>query len=166
MAIIGIMASLSLVVFGDQVAKSRHKKNVSNDTSWLQSIQNTATKQNKVCVIKINKLESKALPDNSFSSISPDEYCDNISPYEFLAAIDVLRPSPGCGSDSNNLFIIFSPNGVLPCGGELLLKSDTLRNGQSEIRCINVLPPLGVIRQGLQTQATASGESCDYKNAF
>ena len=172
LVIIGAMASLSLVVFSDQLAKSRHKKNVANDTSWLLSIQNKAVEQNKVCVIRIDKATSKAFVDNSsFSAIDADEYCNNINSYEFNAAIDSFAPPYDCSSDANNLYIIFPPSGVVPCGGEILLKSDSLKqgssNGKSEIRCINILSPMGQIRQGLQTQAIQeSGGTCDYTNAF
>lgn len=172
LVIVGTMASLTLVIFSDQLAKSRHKKNVANDASWLQSIQNKAVEQNKVCVIRVDKAASKAIPDvSTFSAIDSNEYCNNISSYEFNATIDSFAPPYDCSSDANNLYIIFPPSGVVPCGGEILLKSDVLKQGksegQSEIRCINILSPIGQIRQGLQTQALQeSGGSCDYTNAF
>ncbi len=170
LVIVGVMASLSLVVFSDQLVKGRHKKNTSNDASWLQSIQNKAVEQNKICLIRIEKATNKAFAEDntSFPSIGADEYCTGIGSYQFNATIDTfLDPSLSCGSDANKLYVIFPPSGVVPCGGEILLKSDVFRNGNSQIRCINIVPPIGEIKQGLQTQAVlTSGGSCDYTNTF
>ena len=172
MVFVGVMSSLSLIVFGDQLAKSEHKNNVNKDASWLQSIQNKAVEQNKVCVIKIEKSAQRAVADTSFVAIATTEYCTGISPYKFSATINTLNPDPlstTCKSDPNDpntMYIIFPPSGAIPCGGEILFQSEVLRNNDAEFefRCVNITTPLGVIRQGLQTQETP--ESCDYTKSF
>ena len=171
MATIGVMLGISLVVFRDEVIKAQHKKDVNTDAAWLQSIQTKALEQNKICAIRIEKAASAADTDvaqsyTGFASISSDEYCTGIAPHQFNASIqqfsaDSQNLSSVCPSDANNLYLVFPPTGSVPCGGEILFESEALRNGTTKVRCINILVPLGLFREGLQI-----GGSCNYTNAF
>lgn len=171
LALIGAMLGLSLVVFRDQVIKAQHKKDVNTDAIWLQSIQNKAAEQNRICAIRIIK---STTPNNAdiaqaytgFTSIASNEYCTGIAPHRFNSKIQQLAVGAQnlnsvCPSDSNNLYLIFPPSGAVPCGGEILLESEPLRDGSTKVRCLNILPPLGIFREGIQI-----GGTCDYTNAF
>lgn len=164
-AIVGILSALSIVTFKQQLRKERLKADTREAMSWIKATQGKAIQQNKICEITINKqLNTASQTQEAESNIAAVDRCADISTYTLDSTIHSLTPDPysssSCliGTDSNALRITFTARGTLPCGGEIRLISEDSKT----TRCINLIAPLGVIREGLLKQGSGS---CDYTSA-
>ena len=164
-AIVGILSGLSIVTFNQQLKKERLKADTREAMSWIKAIQGKAIQQNKICEITISKqLNTASQTLEAESNVATDDQCADISTYALESTIHSLTPDPysssSCliGNGSDALRITFTARGTLPCGGEIRLISEDSKT----TRCINLIAPLGVIREGLLNQGTGS---CDYTSA-
>ena len=162
-SIIGILSGLSVVTFSNQFKKEGLKEASRDATSWLKDLQAKAIQQNRICEIVIDKTSGTAAQvDINSSSLSEAERCTAVSTYSFKTPIHALlrdgqsRISCPLSDEDSQLHVTFTARGTLPCGGEVVL----IAQDGSNKRCINLMAPLGVIREGLQ-----QGEACDYTTA-
>ena len=164
-AIIGIMSGLGIVTFRQQLNNENLKATSRDAVSWLESIQNQAIQTNKICEITINKTLNTATSTAAADSIvNQSDQCTDINSFTFESSISTLTTDPNngtscsIGTSNDALRIIFTARGTLPCGGEIQLISED----NKKRRCINLIAPLGLIREGLRHQGS---ESCDYTSA-
>lgn len=162
-AIVGILSGLSVVTFSRQFKKERLKEASRDASAWLQALQAKAVQQNRICEIVIDQALATATPVAiEQSSLSEAEQCTGIGSYSFKAAIYSLvhdeQSISACPvtAEDGQLRVTYTARGTLPCGGEVVLVGE---DGVTK-RCINLMAPLGLIREGLQ-----HGEGCDYTTA-
>ncbi len=164
-AVVGILSGLSIVTFSQQLKKEQLKADSREAISWIRAIQSKAIQQNKICEITFSKeLNTASQTEESESDVTAVDRCTGISPYTMESAIQSLTPDPYSSSTCllptsiDALRITFTARGTLPCGGEIRLTS----KDSATTRCINLIAPLGVIREGLLKQGSGS---CDYTSA-
>ena len=156
-AIIGILSGISITTFGRNRSKEELKQASREGVTWLKRVQSQAIQQHRICAITIDRQSASAVATpSSVSTLQESEQCTGIGSHTFNSPIILLKSDCPFSDDSQSLNISFTARGTMPCGGEIYLES---RNKNNQ-RCISLLAPLGVIREGPKIQ-----DQCDYTSA-
>jgi len=163
--IIGIISGLSFMTFGQQFGKEKIKASSRNTISWLKNVQSKAIQQNKICEITISKaLNTASSTDDQNSEVAAEDRCMSVSTHNLGSTITSLSQDQSnnsdctLGTENENLRITFTARGILTCGGEIRIISEDKKT----TRCINLIVPLGIIREGLLNKEEGA---CDYTSA-
>ncbi len=159
MAIVGILSGISIASFDRNYKQEVLKQDSREASAWLREVKSKAVQQNRICEVTIDRSLGTATQTNSSDSgLAAADRCEQLGSYSFRAPISTLISDSQCQwvDNSNKLLISFTARGTLPCGGVIHL-TDTKN---SATRCINLLSPLGVIREGPEQQGI-----CNYTNA-
>ena len=156
-AIVGILSGISITTFGRNRSKEELKQASREGIAWLKQVQSRAIQQHRICAITIDRQSASAVATPaSVSTLQESEQCTDTGSHTFNSPIILLKSDCPFSDDSQSLNISFTARGTMPCGGEIYLES---RNTNNQ-RCISLLAPLGVIREGPKNQ-----DQCDYTSA-
>ena len=156
-AIVGILSGMSITTFGRNRSKEELKLASREGIAWLKQVQSRAIQQHRICAITIDRQSASAVATpSSVSTLQESEQCTGIGSHTFNSPIILLKSDCPFSDDSQSLNVSFTARGTMPCGGEIYLES---RNKNNQ-RCISLLAPLGVIREGPKNQ-----DQCDYTSA-
>ena len=156
-AIVGILSGISITTFGRNRNKEELKQASREGIAWLKQVQSRAIQQHRICAITIDRQSASAVATpSSVSTLQESEQCTDIGSHSFNSAIVLLKSDCPFSDESQSLNVSFTARGTMPCGGEIYLES---RNKNNQ-RCISLLAPLGVIREGPKNQ-----DQCDYTSA-
>jgi len=156
-AIVGILSGISITTFGRNRSKEELKQASREGIAWLKQVQSRAIQQHRICAITIDRQSASAVATpTSVSTLQESEQCTDTGSHTFNSPIILLKSDCPFSDDSQSLNISFTARGTMPCGGEIYLES---RNTNNQ-RCISLLAPLGVIREGPKNQ-----DQCDYTSA-
>jgi len=156
-AIVGILSGISITTFGRNRSKEELKQASREGIAWLKQVQSRAIQQHRICAITIDRQSASAVATpTSVSTLQESEQCTGIGSHTFNSPIILLKSDCPLSDDSQSLNVSFTARGTMPCGGEIYLES---RNKNNQ-RCISLLAPLGVIREGPKNQ-----DQCDYTSA-
>ena len=159
-AIVGILSGISIASFGRNYKNEALKRDTREASAWLRDVKSKAVQQNRICEITIDRSLGTATQTNSSDSgIATGDRCEQLGSYSFKTPISTLISDSQCLRDDNNnkLLISFTARGTLPCGGEIRITD----GDYSETRCIKLISPLGVIREGPEQQGI-----CNYANSY
>lgn len=155
--IVGILGGISVTTFGRNRSKEELKKTSRETIDWLKQVQSRAIQQHRICAITIDRESASAVATPiSVSKLQESEQCTDIGFHSFSSPIILLKSDCPSSDDTQSLNISFTARGTMPCGGEIYLES---RNKNNQ-RCISLIAPLGVIREGPKIQS-----ECDYTSA-
>ena len=155
--IVGILSGISITTFGRNRSKEELKQASREGVTWLKRVQSQAIQQHRICAITIDRQSASAVATpTSVSTLQESEQCTGIGSHTFNSPIILLKSDCPFSNDSQSLNVSFTARGTMPCGGEIHLES---RNTNNQ-RCISLLAPLGVIREGPKIQG-----QCDYTSA-
>lgn len=155
--IVGILSGISITTFGRNRSKEELKQASREGVAWLKQVQSRAIQQHRICAVTIGQQSASAVATpSSVSTLQESEQCIDIGSHSFNSPIILLKSDCPFSDDSQSLNVSFTARGTMPCGGEIHLES---RNKNNQ-RCISLLAPLGVIREGPKIQG-----QCDYTSA-
>ena len=155
--IVGILSGISITTFGRNRSKEELKQASREGIAWLKQVQSQAIQKHRICAITIDRQSASAVATPlSVSQLQESKQCTDIGAHTFNSPIILLKSDCPFSDDSQSLNVSFTARGTMPCGGEIHLES---RN-KSNQRCISLLAPLGVIREGPKIQ-----DQCDYTSA-
>jgi len=173
-AIVGILAGISVVAFTRNWRDERVKAASRETAAWLDEVRRVAIQKATPCRIRVN-LEQRQLsldpnPDNPFEFCGSDLYAplDLTSKIQnsselVLCSADLGESDPAItplncnGLQTGSSTLVVTPRGTATSG--LLIKFHMPQAGTD--RCVAVMAPLGQIRSG---KATSTG--CDFTTAF
>lgn len=156
-AIVGILSGISITTFGINRSKEELKQASREGITWFKRVQSQAIQQHRICAITIDRQSASAVATpSSVSNLQESEQCTDIGTHTFSSPVILLKSDCPFSNDSQSLNVSFTARGTMPCGGEIHLES---RNTNDQ-RCISLLAPLGVIREGPKIQG-----QCDYTSA-
>lgn len=173
-AIVGILAGVSIVTFGRNWRDERVKAATLETSAWLEEVRKIAIQKATPCRVTITPADAQLALDPNPDD--PAQYCassnraalnlretvQNTSEL-LLCAADLAGADPASytlpctSSQSGSQSLIFTPRGTVTNG--LLLKVH-MEEANTD-RCIAVMDPMGQIRSG---RATATG--CDFTTAY
>lgn len=173
-AVVGILAGLSIVTFGRNWRAERVKAATRESSAWLEEVRKIAIQKATPCRVTITPADAQLALDPNPDD--PAQYCassnraalnlrDTVQNTNelLLCAADLAGADPASynlpctSSQSGSQNLIFTPRGTATNG--LLLKLH-LEQASTD-RCIAVMAPLGQIRSG---RATDTG--CDFTTAY
>jgi prepilin-type N-terminal cleavage/methylation domain-containing protein len=174
MAILGILAGISVASFARNWNDERLKAASRETTAWLDEVRRIAIQKATPCRIRIDSGSAQLSLDPNAANAA--EFCaadlkgalalrsaiPNTGALQLCSSvvngIDPATTTLPCSAEQNTTTqVVFTPRGTATTGVLIQLNlPDTSRQ-----RCIAVLAPLGQIRSG---KATSSG--CDFTTAF
>lgn len=171
MVLAGILSGISIVTLSQRWAQERLLAAARETHSWLDTQRRFAMKEGQACEITINVANASLDPTGSTISLSDGSNLSNsCSSQAALSIRDTVQNGNGITlstSPNNASTIRFSFRGLseVTTGtgttNELVLKLN--HPGSNKQRCVKILSPLGLIRNGW---ATANSETCMYSNSF
>lgn len=175
-AIVGIMAGISIYAFTRNWRDERVKAATRESSAWLEEIRRLAIQRAEPCHIQIDQANATfSVTEQMDSCNQPSEAGDDIAGFSprtsiqnsqqlIICATDldgydpVSINLPCSGNPTGNIQTIFTPRGSVTRG--ILLK---LHMSEASMdRCIAVMAPLGQIRSG----RTNSNGVCNFETAF
>lgn len=159
-AIVGILSGISITSFGRNYKQEALKRDSREASAWLREVKSKAVQQNRICEVTIDRSLGTATQTNpSDSGLAAADRCEQLGSYSFREPISTLISDSQClwDDNTNKLLISFTARGTLPCGGEIRLTDPKY----STTRCIKLVSPLGLIREGPERQGT-----CNYTNSY
>jgi Tfp pilus assembly protein FimT len=175
-AIVGILAGISVVTFTRNWRDERVKAATRETTGWLDEVRRIAIQKATPCRVSIDRANASLALDADGGTDDTNTYCADTlyasldlhtvvqnGSSLLLCTADLANADPAsyalsCNSSqtgSSNL--VFTPRGTVTSGLLIKLHMDQANTD----RCIAVMAPLGQIRSG---RATSSG--CDFKTAY
>ena len=168
--IVGILAGIGMGHYQRNWKEERLKAITRETAAWLEDARLQALQQSETCVIEIDDANTtlKAASDDNGNN------CIDISPLELKQKIQNIDNLILCSdtSTSGNLIcdslhtssqtsgttkIIITPRGTVAQGGLIKLNlNQSIKN-----RCIVIVQPLGLIRQGIEQNS-----SCNFNTDF
>jgi prepilin-type N-terminal cleavage/methylation domain-containing protein len=173
-AILGILAGVSFVIYTRNWRDERVKAASRETAAWLDDVRRVAIQRATPCRIQVNRelleLSLDPNPENDaefcaetlYGSLNLPAKIQNSSELVLCSSdIELNDPAtsalPCNGSQSGSSTLVFTPRGTATTG--LLIKFHMPQAGTD--RCVAVMAPLGQIRSG---KATSTG--CDFTTAF
>ena len=172
MIILGILSSLAFVNLSMRMNKERLKSTARSMENWINTQRNLAMQNNLTCKVLINK-SSLMLSSENLNSTSAgcDPNQSSASTFNVMTSFGQNSPnlvmtfepsSAQTGDQAEILFSFrgFSENTNLPISGapfEIKLRDPGLK----AIRCVKIISPIGLIRDGYALDSTSS---CIYNN--
>ena len=174
--IVSIMSSMMLVQFTRNVKDERLKGVTREASVWLKDVQARSRQLMQTCRVQLNE-ESKELSitENTNDGNSADE-CTGIGTLTLNELVEQTSNLKICGQESdahdftctqssdggttaseNRTSLIFTPRGTVVRSAVIKLNLDN----ETTNRCIAVLSPLGIVREGRE-----NANSCDFTTAF
>jgi len=164
--IVGILSGLGSVTFQESWEKEQLKVASRAVVEWLEDTRMKAIQQSQTCVISINDASAQL----EASTLENGNNCIDLADLDLRSTVQNLNQLKICSqSDINtNLScvsstaavvtdIVFTPRGTVALGGLLKLHA----GGSIANRCIAITQPLGLIRQGIESNGI-----CNYNTAF
>ena len=171
MVLVGIFSGIAIVTLSQRWAQERLLAAARETHSWLDTQRRLAMKEGQACEITINTADASLDPTSNTISLSDGTSLSNsCSSQSALSIRNTVTNGSGITltiSPSNASAIRFSFRGLSEIttsngtSNELVLKLN--QAGSNKQRCIKVLSPLGLIRNGW---AAANSETCTYSNSF
>ena len=171
MVLVGIFSGISIVTLSQRWAQERLLAAARETHSWLDTQRRIAMKEGQACEITINAANASLDPTGSTISLSDGSTLSNsCSSQAALSIRDTVQNGSNITlttSPNNASTIRFSFRGLseVTTGkgttNELVLKLN--QPGSNKQRCIKILSPLGLIRNGW---AAANSATCMYSNSF
>jgi len=163
MVLVGIFSGIAIVTLSQRWAQEQLLAAARETHSWLDTQRRLAMKEGQACEITINTADASLDPTSNTMSLSDGTSLSNsCSSQSALSIRNTLTTSPSNASairfSFRGLSEITTSNGT---SNELVLKLN--QEGSNKQRCIKVLSPLGLIRNGW---AAANSETCTYSNSF
>ena len=132
-------------------------------SSWLEDQRRKAIQNSAPCDITMNytTAETSSLCDFSGAVTDTLDLRAEINDPDLI----LENHSPGTSAPyTTNAVWSFTPRGTSTAEIELRL---SLNNSEDNtVRCIKILSPLGIIRQGRLTSTTAGAVQCDFTSAY
>jgi prepilin-type N-terminal cleavage/methylation domain-containing protein len=170
-ALVSILAGIAIATLSRRWAQERLLAAARETHSWLDTQRRLAMKEGQACEITINTADASLDPTSNTISLSDGISLSNsCSSQAALSIRNTVTNGSGITlttSPSNASAIRFSFRGLSEIttsngtSNELVLKLN--QAGSNKQRCIKVLSPLGLIRNGW---AAANSETCTYSNSF
>lgn len=172
MIILGILTSLSYISLSRTMDKEQLKSTARSMENWINTQRNLAMQNNLTCKILINKSTLVLTSENlNSTSIGCNPNQASRGTFNIMTTFGQNKPNldmtfePSSAETSNTAEILFSfrgfsENANLPTSGapfEIKLKDSKLKT----IRCIKIISPIGLIRDGYALDASSS---CIYNN--
>jgi len=165
-ALVGILATIFTINFRRNVEEERLKSVSREISSVFKEIKNITRQRSKHCELKLNYASALITVENSSectgigNSVDLKSTVDNITQLKICGRTD-LDQTFACdnnndGSEppgSTESTFVFTARGTVSQGGILKLYLP----GAERTRCIAVLPPIGLIREGRD-----NGSGCDF----
>ena len=171
MVLVGIFSGIAIVTLNQRWAQERLLAAARETHSWLDAQRRLAMKEGQACEIIINTADASLDPTSNTITLSDGGSLSNsCSSQAALSIRNTVTNGNGITlttSPSNASAIRFSFRGLSEIttssgtSNELVLKLN--QAGSNKQRCIKVLSPLGLIRNGW---AAANSETCTYSNSF
>ena len=168
--IVGILAGIGMGHYQRNWKEERLKAITRETAAWLEDARLRALQQSETCVIEIDDANTTL----KAASYENGNNCEGISPLKLKPKIQNIDSVILCSqtSTSSNLScnsshtntqtdgstkIIVTPLGTVAQGGLIKLNlNQSIKN-----RCIAIIQPLGLIRQGIEQNS-----SCNFNTAF
>ena len=178
MAIAGIFAGLAVVTFSRNLRKENLKAATRQSVAWLEDLRKLAIQNDIPCLTEIDSsqalLQVKADADQPelercvglyYTNISAKNTADNLSDliacskddFDFGESVTDNLESLNLTCSAGRSSTVFTPRGTAT--KSLLIKFGL--PGLSQDRCIAVLAPNGLIRNGM-----TKGGSCDFTTSY
>ena len=166
--ILGVLASVSVSYFQRSWAKEQLKLSARTVAALLEDARVTATQKIQTCKLLLNDTNTSidyAQAGNTCTELptlnirTDVDYGSNIILCSRISLDQASVPFP-CNAAHSNISgteITFTPRGTAV--NDALIKLAIV--GQEQARCIAVVSPLGLIRQGLD-----NGSGCNFNIAF
>jgi prepilin-type N-terminal cleavage/methylation domain-containing protein len=171
MVLAGILSGIAIVTLSQRLAQERLLAAARETHSWLDAQRRIAMKEGQACEITINTANASLDPTDTTISLSDGSSLSNsCSSQAALSIRDTVQNGSGITlttspNDANAIRFSFRGLSEVTTNtgttNELVLKLN--QPGSNKQRCIKVLSPLGLIRNGW---ATANSETCMYSNSF
>lgn len=171
MALVGVLSGIAIVTLSQRWAQERLLTATRETHSWLDAQRRLAMKEGQACEITINTTNATLDPTSSTITLTDGKSLNNsCSSQAALSIRNTVTNGSGITlttSPSNASAIRFSFRGLSEIttnngtSSELVLKLN--QTGSNKQRCIKVLSPLGLIRNGW---SAANSETCTYSSIF
>jgi prepilin-type N-terminal cleavage/methylation domain-containing protein len=169
--LVGILSGIAVVTLSQRWSQERLLAAARETHSWLDAQRRLAMKEGQACEITINTSNASLDPTGNTISLSDGSSLSNSCSSQVPLSIrDTVQNGSGITlttspNDANAIRFSFRGLSEVTTNtgttNELVLKLN--QPGSNKQRCIKVLSPLGLIRNGW---ATANSETCMYSNSF
>lgn len=169
MAIAGILSGIGFALYQRQWQGERTKAAARELAARLDELRRRAQQKAGACHVAIDPATATIAPATTNTSACGDFGALNLrsavqAGSDLQVCIQALDSTAACSTATAGTTLVFTPRGTAttwPASTGVLLRLH--RPGDSTDRCIAVVAPLGLIRNG---RAPAAGGSCDYSSAF
>ena len=157
--IVGILAGVGTASFFKTSEHERMRNGSRILSAWLEDQRRKAIQNSSACDITVNYQSQITESTCDFDGLTETLNLRIEISESRLTLLDDQGNLPADAADNTQWS--FSPRGTTTAGVELRLRLDDSEDGSQ--RCINIMTPLGLVRQGRLLQ----GESeCDFTTAY
>lgn len=163
-AIVGILGGIGFALFQRQWQGERTKAAAREFAARLEELRRRSQQKAGACHVAIDPATNTLRPAASNTSACGDFGLLDLGATaragsDLLICVQALETSAACTAATTGTTLVFTPRGTATSSALLRLHLQ----GDNNDRCIAVVAPLGLIRNG---RTNTGGASCDFTNSF